>query len=727
MRPLLACLLAAAGLSACDGERSTPRSDHPDELVVGVLMPLPPSGVHIDLAWAVENVNAGGGILGDVPLRLRAVDTNGRSREEVVALAQLLADDPQVLAVIGPGSSDEMLDVAAIMVQARKPLVSFTATSGDVLRAFRGSKYVWRTKLTDTAQVEWLVREARRLGARRVGLVTSAGAAGSTFFNWFPFLAVSEGYAEEDVVVEVYGEGRPCAEATQAILAAGVDRIIAVPDSPPAFECFVGAYGAARAPRPGMPPPPVRMVVADTGLETNKPIAMAGPRAVGLEGWNAAPDPDSGFSDAWRARFGVGHPNNGASAYDAVLLIALGLERSGGQGGEALADAMKAVVAGRGAPVSWDAAGLATALSLIRAGESPDVTGATGPLEYDPEVGVDLVTGTFAHWIVRPPLAYDRTARIGAGDEPPPAPDRRPGAADFVPPPTGAGFAPAGPPRRLNALIVAASSGWDNYRHQADALRQYQRLRAAGVADDDIVMIGADDLATSPENRAPGVVRNVAGGPDVRAGAVYDYDGSAKVETLKRVLLGAASPTTPAVLDTDADTNLLVFLVGHGGATGLGLGAETTEAGVVGGGAERTFSPSDLREALCTLRRDGRLRRALVVVESCYSGVFGDAEYGGVEAGCPDGLPLEGVLVLAAANTRETSLAAAYDPQLRAWVGDEFALSYAERLEQGDRPSLLGMYRDVYLDVSGSHASVYNAEAYGDLDAHFADEFYTRP
>lgn len=77
---------------------------------------------------------------------------------------------------------------------------------------------------------------------------------------------------------------------------------------------------------------------------------------------------------------------------------------------------------------------------------------------------------------------------------------------------TRGGFTP-GPRTGQWALVVGLSKGWQNYRHQADALAQYQMLRAHGVSDDHIVLVLADDLAGDPRNAEPGVVRNVAGGP----------------------------------------------------------------------------------------------------------------------------------------------------------------------------------------------------------------------
>ena len=60
-------------------------------------------------------------------------------------------------------------------------------------------------------------------------------------------------------------------------------------------------------------------------------------------------------------------------------------------------------------------------------------------------------------------------------------------------------------------MIAALSSGWENYRHQADALRQYQLLRAGGVPADHIILMMANDVASAAQNPLPGTVRNQVG------------------------------------------------------------------------------------------------------------------------------------------------------------------------------------------------------------------------
>src|SRR5260370_25528356 len=61
------------------------------------------------------------------------------------------------------------------------------------------------------------------------------------------------------------------------------------------------------------------------------------PDANGLEGTQLGADQTSGFDAAFARRFHRPSPPYGASTYDALTLVAYGLQRSGGSGGERLA------------------------------------------------------------------------------------------------------------------------------------------------------------------------------------------------------------------------------------------------------------------------------------------------------------------------------------------------------------------------------------------------------
>ena len=54
------------------------------------------------------------------------------------------------------------------------------------------------------------------------------------------------------------------------------------------------------------------------------------------------------------------------------------------------------------------------------------------------------------------------------------------------------------------AVIVAGSSGYGNYRHQADACHAYQLLKGRGIPEDQIIHLSYDDVANALQNPYPG-------------------------------------------------------------------------------------------------------------------------------------------------------------------------------------------------------------------------------
>ena len=61
------------------------------------------------------------------------------------------------------------------------------------------------------------------------------------------------------------------------------------------------------------------------------------------------------------------------------------------------------------------------------------------------------------------------------------------------------------------AVLVAGSSGWYNYRHQADLCHAYQILHRNGIPDSNIIVMMYDDLA---QNRQ--YVKEITNSPDLR-------------------------------------------------------------------------------------------------------------------------------------------------------------------------------------------------------------------
>ncbi|KAK9742043.1 hypothetical protein RND81_03G144900 [Saponaria officinalis] len=75
------------------------------------------------------------------------------------------------------------------------------------------------------------------------------------------------------------------------------------------------------------------------------------------------------------------------------------------------------------------------------------------------------------------------------------------------------------------AVLVAGSTGYGNYRHQADICHAYQILKRGGLKDENIVVFMYDDIADNDENPRKGIIINNPNGGDVYQGVPKDYTG----------------------------------------------------------------------------------------------------------------------------------------------------------------------------------------------------------
>ena len=96
--------------------------------------------------------------------------------------------------------SDLLAAVADSFLAVNKPIVSTTSAAAEILRAYGGKGVVWRTRQSDIAQTELLVRIAKDEGRKRIALLSTLDSGGYTFFSWFGFFAammISAGFAAD--------------------------------------------------------------------------------------------------------------------------------------------------------------------------------------------------------------------------------------------------------------------------------------------------------------------------------------------------------------------------------------------------------------------------------------------------------------------------------------------------------------------------------------------------
>ncbi len=164
---LLVLLLAACAIlvTASCADLSAKRS-----VRIGVLLPLKgerPLAWEKVLDWVRDGINSeleGQGFTIELAYR----NTFG---EDIQELAKELVRDSSIQVVIGPETSREALLIAPLFEKAGKLLVSPSATSDELFRAFSRGRYFVRTCQSDVAQVRSILHVLATQGARRVSLV----------------------------------------------------------------------------------------------------------------------------------------------------------------------------------------------------------------------------------------------------------------------------------------------------------------------------------------------------------------------------------------------------------------------------------------------------------------------------------------------------------------------------------------------------------------------------
>ncbi|TVU50416.1 hypothetical protein EJB05_01787, partial [Eragrostis curvula] len=234
------------------------------------------------------------------------------------------------------------------------------------------------------------------------------------------------------------------------------------------------------------------------------------------------------------------------------------------------------------------------------------------------------------------------------------------------------------------AVLIAGSSGYQNYRHQArtalclissrtfqaNVCHAYQILKKGGLKDENIVVFMYDDIANNTENPRPGVIINNPNGTDVYAGVPKDYTGEqVNVQNFLAVLLGDTSNLTGGsrkVVNSTADDHVFVYYTDHGGPGTLGMPS----------GEGRLYA-KDLVDTLVKKHAAGGYKRLVFYLEACDSGsifegllpadidVYATTSTGADELGwaayCPSG-----------------DLGASPPPEYHTCLGDMFSVAWME-------------------------------------------------
>ncbi|KFK29905.1 hypothetical protein AALP_AA7G193600 [Arabis alpina] len=217
------------------------------------------------------------------------------------------------------------------------------------------------------------------------------------------------------------------------------------------------------------------------------------------------------------------------------------------------------------------------------------------------------------------------------------------------------------------AVLVAGSSGYWNYRHQADICHAYQLLRKGGLKEENIVVFMYDDIADNEENPRKGIIINSPHGKDVYQGVPKDYTGDdVSVENLFAVLLGdktAVKGGSGKVVDSGPNDHIFIFYSDHGGP------------GVLGMPTSPYLYANDLNDVLKKKHASGTYKSLVFYLEACESGsIF-------------EGLLEEGLNIYAttASNAEESSWGTycpgeepSPPPEYETCLGDLYSVAWME-------------------------------------------------
>ncbi len=677
-----------------------------DPIYVGVLLPLSgPEGQNLydALQLARDQINAGGGI-GGRPLELILRDTR---TGDIRTYAEYLVKDPRIRVVIGPYSSDDLFLISDQFTRNHKVLISPTASSDEIYRAYAGTGSVWRTIANDGDITSAVMHHIAAHNGKRVALLTINSTYGTTFYDWIPYWAIENGITITGI--EEYSVANEIPDAIDRLITQNPDYLIFVHSGLPVEIGYASLSLNAMNTTTHL-----YLIYPDVDAEgqiwervdpgTLEFLLTTGLWKTGTVSTLSAKLPDNTLmlmSKPWDAEFSqeFKRVSNTTRAdfvpevYDALLAATAIMARFTAYPDKSPEHAARTILTnGTGDPLERSEDGFQLAFDQILDGNIPVMTGVTGPLTFLPE-GVDRA------------IPWYETYRIEEGNViPDPVLIQTRMKSDSIlnqsdtrsvfPVPTDQVLSSGD----YWAVIGAFTRDWVNYRHQADALTMYTYLKEKGVPDDHIILLVFDDIPLDRQNPKPGEVYHTPGEEEVRRQANPDYIGeNVNKQMLMDILTGTGIENNEPLLRSNENSTVLVYISSHGAPGGDLL---------FGDGSEQV-SPEEISAVFDSMANKKKFGRMLLILESCFSGVTAAQ------------LTTPGVLVLTASAEDETSKSATYDSELSCWLSDEFTKELVSLLRSPNPPNTIRqLYQQLYYNVRSSHPSITRGNESLDIPVH---------
>lgn len=692
-------LLFAAQLSSCSDDTPTSGNDNKQwqEYTVAVVLPQERGlGEHWQRCLGLFASNFNSAFHNQqqgVKLKFEYYDELSGDLADV---ATSLADRDEVYAVIGGLYSSSAHVLASKICMSGKPLFTL-ATCGELVRAYASTGRLWAMTETDITQSEVLLSKVINYGGKSVALIAKDNDDyGKTFIDWFGFQAKELGLANKGLFR--YNDGDIKAVAIDA-MASGADYVICVPSD----IADIVAMLNARNEHYSIGGKATRLLFSDTAYGVDV-LNLLGSAAEGIEGVAFGANPESGFDISYKTYFGNDPTTGEAQLYDAAMLIGYTAWYEMLNPEESFMTSLRKIVSGTGLNMgSWMGEDMRLVVDALSAGSFPTIRGASGAMTFDSKVFTNVLKTTYYNYKVYNGryIILDYNTSDGGNRTDATLAGWNWKASQMQE------FADSGsfsyPEYKGNkALLVASSTGWSNYRHQADVLAIYQLLKLYGYDDDSIILIVEDDIANNQSNPNPGVIQVTPGGDNVYRNVKIDYlTSDLDSEDILNILKGKNTYRTPTVLESTENDNVFIFWSGHGTTGAICYNEE-----------QYALTGSNLSAALRQMAEEKRYRKLLMMVEACFSG--------GVLEQCV-GIP--GMLFITAANGDETSKADIFNEQLKVWMSNRFTSTFIEQITADRVIAMRDLYYRLFINTVGSHVMVYNDDNYGNLYQASMSEF----
>ena len=694
--------------------------------------------------------------------------------EDLQVLGRELANRDDIAAVIGPFANDHVATFASACQRTQKAMIAPTATSEDVIRRFavgtagvRNKKpFLWSLTETDITMSEVMMsmfatynQISKNQQNCSAALFTPNDVYGRTFADWAPYQAENMGfnlleneqYSNSNDLqqrMKKFFEQRDYTELNRTA------TFCVLEDSRQFYDiarmrrqwAIENVY-TKEAPSSDVDDPLNDVLWAQFeemfrswivfNAISEEGITALGERGMamiqGYQGFSPYADPTTGFELSYKKRFGVCPTFAECKFYDALMLAAFAafyVAHQGDETNEAFNNAIIAITNDVNAETTmggsaWNITAMEVYLKAMEHGRLLKLRGASGNIRFDKDTYTAATHTTYVHWRILDGKIVHQNYFSSSGSQRVSQStaawrwmyDEMAAMADFDEQ-AGDPTAPIAylPLTDQYAVLVQGSSGFKNYRHQADVLNMYQLLRRQGFDDDHIVLVLDKNLATDSCNNEPGTIRSIVGGPDLLGGttagypaAVVDYDNATLTAAdISNILTGIAAKG-----DSNEALNILFYWSGHGHNANDGGVDELQWLNTSAGNGFTAL----MMQQTATAMMQQHCRKLLVVTEPCYSEVVIRAVSG-----------IRGVLGLSGASATEQSFADHWNNDLGengAWMCDCFSTNLIDYLSANPTTT----YRDLYLYCTqhtlGSHVKVVNAPNFGNLYMTSPQEFFT--